>query len=146
MYKVTHVVSTLADDYPGFSVKITLSVDGVTRTTMVGSVATPLLYTPKAQFSINALNQLQATFWVEYDGNVEVTGLGAANYTVYDVNGTAVSGLTQTGITADVNGRFQITPVSASLLTDLTHYSVKVGIVVHGIEKVAYKGFTLLGT
>ena len=104
-------------------------------------------YEVKAQFSINALNQLQATFWAQStQGVVELTGLGTANYTVYDSNGTAVAGLTESGISADGNGRFKITPVSAALLTDLTHYSVKIGIIIHGTERVSYKGFTLLGT
>lgn len=146
LYKLGPIASLLGDDYPGYSVKMTLTVDGVIRSQMISSVSEQIQYRPKAQFSINASNQLQATFWLEYDSNIEISGLGTANYTVYDVNGTAVAGLTQSGITADVNGRFHITPVSATLLTDLTHYSVKVGIVSHGIERVAYKGFTLLGT
>ncbi len=146
IYKITQVASLLADDYPGFSVRITLTVDGVVRSQMISRVTDQIEYKAKAQFSINASNQLQATFWLEYDSNVEISGLGTANYIVYDVNGNAVAGLTQTGITPDVNGRFHITPVSAALLTDLTHYSVKVGILSHGIERVAYKGFTLLGT
>lgn len=103
-------------------------------------------YDVKAQFSINASNELKATFWVTANNDVRNFGLGVANYTVYDSAGVAVAGLTETGITADVNGRFQITPVSAILLTDLTHYSVKIGIVCDGLERVAYKGFTLLGT
>lgn len=146
IYKITNVTSLLADDYPGYSVRVTVVVDGVTHSQMISSASPPIEYKPKAQFSINASNQLQATFWVEYDSNVEVSGLGTANYAVYDVNGNAVVGLTQSGITPDVNGRFHITPVSAALLTDLTHYSVKVGVVAHGIERVSYKGFTLLGT
>ena len=146
IYKIAHVASLLEEDYPGFSVKMTVVVDCVTRSQMVSHTVQQVEYKPKAQFSINASNQLQATFWVEYDSNVETTALGAANYTVYDVNGTAVVGLTQSGITADANGRYHITPVSAALLTDLTHYSVKVGIVAHGVERIAYKGFTLLGT
>lgn len=146
IYKLGPIASTLPEDYPGFSVKMTVIADGVTRSQMLSYVSEPIEYKPKAQFSINASNQLQATFWLEYDSSVEVSGLGTANYTVYDVNGTAVAGLTQSGITADINGRFHITPVSAVLLTDLTHYSVKIGIISHGIERVAYKGFTLLGT
>lgn len=146
IYKITAIPSLLAEDYPGFSVKITLTVDGVSRSQFVASMSPPIEYKPKAQFSINASNQLQATFWLEHEGGVEISGLGTANYTVYDVNGNAVVGLTQSGITADVNGRFHITPVSAALLTDLTHYSVKIGILNHGVERVAYKGFTLLGT
>lgn len=103
-------------------------------------------YEPKAQFSINSANQFQATIWVTANGDVKTTNLGTASYQVYDVAGNLVSGLSQTGITADINGRFQITPVSAILLTDLTHYSVRIGVVVDGVERVSYKGFTLLGT
>lgn len=146
IYKITHIPSLLAIDYPGFSVRVTIVVDGVTRTQMISSSIQATEYRPKAQFSINASNQLQATLWIEHDSYVVTSGLGAANYTVYDVNGVAVAGLTQTGITADVNGRYQITPVSAILLSDLTHYNVKIGIVVDGVERIAYKGFTLLGT
>lgn len=147
IYKITHIASLLSLQYPGYSTKVTLTVDGTVRSQLIPHVVQEIEYRPKAQFSINASNQLQATFWLEYDSTVETSAaLGTANYTVYDVNGTAVVGLTQSGITADVNGRFKITPVSAALIADLTHYSVKVGIVAHGIERIAYKGFTLLGT
>jgi hypothetical protein len=104
-----------------------------------------LEYECKGTFSINALNQFQATLWAVADGVVKTTSLGTASYTVYDKDGVAVSGLSQTGITADVNGRFNTTPVSAALLTNLTHYTVKIAITVSGLERVSYKGFTLLG-
>ena len=146
IFKIAHVASLLEEDYPGFSVKVTVTVDGVSKSHMISQVSAPIEYRPKAQFSINASNQLQATFWLEYDSDIETAALGTANYTVYDANGNAVVGLSQSGITPDVNGRFHITPVSAALLTDLTHYSVKIGILSHGIERKAYKGFTLLGT
>lgn len=146
IYKITQLASTLADDYPGFTVKITITIDNITQSAMIARTAGAFEYKPKAQFSINALNQLQATFWVENNNVVELVGLGAASYTIYDVTGAAVAGLSQAGITADANGRYQITAVSAALLTDLTHYSARIGIVVHGVERVAYKGFTLLGT
>lgn len=146
MFKITAIPSLLVNESPGYSVLVTLTVDGTQRSQMISVSTATIFHLPKAQFSINALNQLQATFWLEYDSNVELTGLGTATYQVYDVNGAAVSGLTESGITADVNGRFHITPVSAVLLTDLTHYSVKVAITAHGVERVAYKGFTLLGT
>lgn len=147
IYKITHVANLLTGNYPGYSVRVTLSVDNTTRVEMFGIQANLPKYSVKGQFSINALNQLQAMFWLESDeGEVPLTGLGAANYTVYDANGTTVAGLTQSGISADVNGRYKITPVAATLLTDLTHYNVKIGIVINGAEKVGYKGFTLLGT
>lgn len=147
IYKITHTANLLTGNYPGYSVRVTLLVDNTTRVEMFAVQSNLPKYNVKGQFSINALNQLQAMFWLESDeGSVPVTGLGAANYTVYDAAGIAVSGLSQSGITADVNGRFKTTPVAATLLTDLTHYNVKIGIVINNAEKVAYKGFTLLGT
>ena len=145
IFKITHVPSSMVD-YHGFSVKVTIVVDGLTKTQIIPFTAPPTDYKPKAQFSINAANQLQATFWVEHDSTVTTSGLGNASYQVYDVNGIAVAGLSESGITADGNGRYKITPVSAILLTDLTHYSVKITISVFGIDRISYKGFTLLGT
>lgn len=147
IYVIAAVANLLTGEYPGYSVKVSLTVDGKVKTQMLGVTAERNVYTPKAQFSINALNQLQGSFWVQnIENGIQLTGLGTANYTVYDSSGAVVSGLTQSGITADVNGRFHITPVSATLLTDLTHYNVKIGVVVHGIERISYKGFSLLGT
>lgn len=147
VFKITAITNLLTGNYPGYSVRVTLTVDNTTRVEMFGIQADLPKYNVKGQFSINALNQLQAMFWLESDfGVVPTTGLGTANYTVYDANGSPVVGLSQSGITADANGRFKITPVAATLLTDLTHYNVKIGIVINGSEKVGYKGFTLLGT
>jgi len=147
IYKITAISNLLTGNYPGYSVRVTLVVDSVTRVEMFAIQSELPKHQVKGQFSINALNQLQAMFWLETNTGIVVTsGLGNANYTVYDSNGSSVVGLTQSGISADGNGRFKITPVSASLLTDLTHYNVKIGIVVNGAEKIAYKGFTLLGT
>lgn len=146
LFKISALSSLLAEDCPAFSVKVSVTVDGVLRSQIIGQRLTLPEYRPQAQFSINASNQLQATFWLASGDNIEISGLGTASYTVYDVNGNPVSGLTQSGITPDVNGTFHITPVSAALLTDLTHYSVKVSILAHGVERVSYKGFTLLGT
>lgn len=147
VYKITSIPSLLGSDIGGYSVKVTINIDSVNRSEMLGIQSKIIEYQPKAQFSINALNQFQGTLWLaKENATIETAALGTANYTVYDSSGVAVVGLTQSGITADVNGRFAITPVSASLLTDLTHYSVKIGIVANGIERIAYKGFTLLGT
>lgn len=147
IYKITAITSLLSEDFPGYSVRVTMVVDSVTRVEMFAVQGTIPNYEVKAQFSINASNELEATFWAQSsNGKVQTSNLGAANYTVYDSSGNAVLGLTQSGITADVNGRFIITPVAATLLTDLTHYSVKIGIVINGSEKTSYKGFTLLGT
>jgi hypothetical protein len=146
VFKITAIASTLGTNYRGYTVKVTVTVDNVQRSELIPVYGRIPTYETHGQFAINASNQFQATLWATVDGIVKTgAALGAANYTVYDAGGIAVAGLTQSGITADANGRFQITPVSAVLLTDLTHYSVKIGIIVDGVERISYKGFTLLG-
>ncbi len=145
-YKITPAASSLTSDLSFYVVRVSITVDGVLRSEYLPILGKIPAYEAKGQFSINALNQFQTTLWATVDGIVKTgAGLGIANYTVYDAAGVAVSGLTQSGLTADANGRFQTTPVSAVLLTDLTHYSVKIGIVVDGVERISYRGFTLLG-
>lgn len=145
-FKITPMPSILVLGLEFYVAKVTITIDAVPRSDYLTINGERSTYAVKAVFSINASNQLQATLWASSDGTV-VTGarLGAANYTIYNSAGAAVAGLTQSGISADGNGRFLITPVSAALLTDLTHYTAKIGIVVDGVERVAYKGFTLLG-
>jgi len=147
VFVITPVSGITQAALQNYSGRFVVEVDGINRTSIIPLTKALVNQQVKATFSINALNQLQATFWVETsDGIVQTANLGNANYTVYDKDGVAVVGLTQSGISSDLNGRFQITPVSAALLTDLTHYNVKVGIVVEGTEHIAYKGFTLLGS
>jgi hypothetical protein len=146
LYEITPIASSLNLDLNNYYVKVTVTIDSVLRNYFLPILGKIPKYESKAVFSINGANQLQATIWAVGD-NLVVSGarLGTANFTVYDSSGVAVAGLTQSGITADVNGRFITAPVSATLLTDLTHYTVKVGVVVDGLERVSYKGFTLLG-
>ena len=75
---------------------------------------------------INASNMFEATFWINLHGNRADTNLSTAIYRVRDKAGNLVSGLTESGITADVNGYFHITAVSAALIYDLTHYVFEV--------------------
>jgi len=146
LYQITPVASVLNPDLNNYYVKVTTTIDNISRVHYLPILGSVPEYESKAVFSINGANQLQATLWAVAD-NIVISGsrLGTASYTVYNSAGTAVVGLTQSGITADSNGRFIITPVSAALLTDLTHYTVRIGITVDAIERVSYKGFTLLG-
>lgn len=146
IFTITNIASLLPANQLGYSVKISITIDGVLRSSLLSINSKIPSYEAHAVFAINALNQFQGTLWATTDDLVKMgSGLGAANYTVYDSVGAAVVGLTQSGLTADVNGRFTLTPVSATLLTDLTQYTVKIGIVVDGVERISYKGFTLLG-
>lgn len=147
IFKITAVTSLLSKAYESYSVRIVINVDSIDRSELISIQGKVPEYESHAVFSINASNLLQATLWATVDDDVKSgSGLGLANYTIYDSSGVAVVGLTQSGIAADGNGRFIITPVSAALLTDLTHYTAKVGIIVDGVERICYRGFTLLGT
>ena len=145
IYEITPVASTLAEDLSHYVVKITAIADSVPRTSYLPIIGKVPDYRCKAIWSINALNQLQGSLFIEVDGEQRTTGLGTASYQILNSSGTAVSGLTQSGITADSNGYFHITPVSAVLLTDLTHFLGKITITCDGKTRTATKGFTLLG-
>lgn len=130
-----------------YIVRYTVVAHGEVRSNNVIFEPGTTTYTCRATFSINALNQLEATFWST--ANEQLTNpliLGTAAYQIYDKNGVVVAGLNQTGITADANGFYHITPVSAVLLTDLTHYTAKITISIAGQDRVAVRGFSLLGT
>lgn len=134
------------DASQAYIVQVTCTVQGVIRKHNIVIDANPTQYTNRATFSINASNMLEATFWsTRNDVLTDPALLTTASYQIYDKTGAAVAGLSQTGITPDVQGLFHITPVSAILLTDLTHYSAKVTIGTAGQDRVTIKGFTLLG-
>jgi hypothetical protein len=129
-----------------YIVRYTIIVHGEARSHNVIFTPGTTTYTCRSTFSINAANQLEATFWSTINDQLtDPALLGTASYQVYDKLGNAVVGLSQSGIVADVNGFFHTTPVSAALLSDLTHYTVKLTINIAGSNRVVAKGFSLLG-
>lgn len=93
--------------------------------------------------NINASNQLEATFWINMNGSRVDSNLGSASYRIRDKDGVSVSGLTESGIAADVNGYYQITPVSAALIYDLTHFVMEIEIPVDGVETASSIGLVI---
>lgn len=93
--------------------------------------------------NLNASNQLETTFWINRNGERVDSNLGTAAYRIRDKVGNLVSGLAQTGITPDVNGYFHITPVLASLIYDLTHYTMEIEIDVDGVERASSIGLVI---
>lgn len=104
-------------------------------------IADPV-YEARGIFSINAANQLQGTLWVVKNGQVMTTLIGDASYQIFDKDGTSIA-ISESGIAADVNGQYIITPVIATLITDLTHYVVKVTIEADTEDRINYLGITL---
>lgn len=147
LYKITPVASVLNTDLTFYSVKVSITVDGVLRSDFLPLMGKIPAYECFATVSVNALNQFQATLHCEADGKVKKgSGLGTGSYQIYDSAGNTVVGLSQSGITADANGRFIITPVSAALLTDLTHFTMTIKIFADGVERESIMGFSRLGT
>lgn len=134
------------DTTQAYIVKVSTEVGGEVLSANIPTGNDAMSFDTRAGLSINASNQFEASFWaVRNDQQAPAATLGTASYTVYDKAGVAVSGLTESGITADVNGYYHITPVSAALLTDLGHYKIKVSINVQGQLRVNTHVFTLLG-
>lgn len=78
----------------------------------------------RSVWSINASNQLQGTIWAVRNGELIEVDLVSAAYEFFDKTGAAI-GLSQTGIAPNSESFFITTPVSAALLSDLSHYTVK---------------------
>lgn len=95
------------------------------------AIGTPVIvggvYESRAVFSINASNQLEATFWATKNGDHIDSDLGTASYTIYDKDGNTI-GITESNIIADSQGFYHIEAVGAEAILDLTHYTVKIEI------------------
>lgn len=139
---ITPVANTLNQSLDHYLVKISIVCDSATRVRYVPLVQKIPSYKCHGVFSLSSSNQFQGTLWASADGITKTSGLGTASYTVYDASGAAVAGMTQSGISADGNGRFIITPIASSLV-DLTHYTIRVAITVDGILRTSYVGLTL---
>ena len=143
-FEIAPVASVLDLDNNFYAAKVTIAVDGipVSYNLPVMSSAAGNQYEPRAVFSINALNQLQGTLWITQDSELYSANLGTASYTIYDKNGSLV-GISESGITADANGYFDITPVNATAIQDFTHYVVKITINAAGKVRNGTIGITL---
>lgn len=142
-FKITPVASTLGDSLEHYIIEVTIDADSVNRVDNIPLIQKSVVYKCHSVFSINGSNQLLGTLWASIDDEMAgASSLGTAAYTIYDATGAVVPGMSQSGIVADSNGRFIITPV-ASTLADLTHYTVKVSITVDGQLRISNKGLTL---
>ncbi len=101
----------------------------------VGAVAE--IYEARAGVSVQS-NLFYANFFLVKNGVVVKSLLGTAEYRVFDRNRALVSGLSETGLTADAEGLYKITPVAATNLVDLNHYLLEVTISYDGQDRVNY--------
>ena len=143
-YEITPVNSVLDLDNTYYTVKVTIFVDGIAivYNLPITYAEAGQQYEPRAVFSIDASNQLQATIWITKNGEQLNSNLGTASYTIYNKDGIAL-GISQSGIVADVNGLFKITPVLATALVDLNHYTVLLTVVADGATRKGAIGITV---
>lgn len=94
------------------------------------------IYEPRCGASIDG-NMLYLNFFLHVNGQQVKTNLGDAEYRVFNRSGSLVSGLSQTGMSANAEGIYTATAVSAASMLDLNHYLVEVTIGYGGTDRVA---------
>jgi hypothetical protein len=146
-FTITPVASILDLTANFYTVKATIVVDSLPRNNYLSITGTSettggVVYEPRAVFSINASNQLQTSLWITKDGEQLNSGLGTASFTIYDKAGVAV-GISQSGLTANGNGVYTSSPVSAANILDLTHYVVLIEVSVDSDIKKGAVGITV---
>jgi hypothetical protein len=143
-FEITPVPSVLDFEHSFYAAKVTITIDSVPITYTLPVMQQPSLphYETRAVFSINPINQLQGTLWVVNDSGRVTDQLQTATYRIRDKNGALV-GISQSGILPDAQGFYIINPVSASILTSLTHYTVEIEITAHGSLRVGCVGLSI---
>lgn len=116
---------------------ILISSTAYQGTFQTGTVETDPVYQICCSGTINASNQWVGTIWVHKNGDRVDSNLGDAAYRFRNADGSLVSGMSETGITPDVNGYFEIAPVSAALIYDLTSYLLEVDVSVDDVSLTA---------
>lgn len=94
------------------------------------------IYEARCGASIDS-NLLYLNFFLHVNGVQVKSGLGDAEYRVFNRSGAVVGGLSETGLSANAEGIFTASAVSAASLMDLNHYLVEVTISYGGSDRVS---------
>lgn len=113
----------------------------VSQSLPAAAVSSANVYEAFAGLGIDGDNMLHGDLWVTLNGDPLVSGLGTASITIYDDADAVV--LTQTGLTANVNGVYLMTPVLATNLTAFELYRIKVQITHNSIFRTSYGVVTI---
>ena len=144
-YEIAPIPSILDLEHNFYAAKTTVVVDGIpvtyTLPVTYGLSSLPI-YEPRAVFSINPLNQLEGTIWVTRNGERLTSAIGTAAFTIYDKDRNPV-GISQSGLTANGNGYYKTTAVSAATLAALTHYTVSIQVTANGELRSGAVGLTI---
>ena len=94
-----------------------------------------------AVLSIDPANNLEGRFYLLGDGKAVKTLLGTADFSIYDESETIIPSFTQTGISANANGVYTLSPVTAVSLDPFTNYRCRIAIIHNSIVHESYVGF-----
>ncbi len=132
-YEIAPVPSVLNLDNTYYTVKVTIFVDGIDITynlPITYPEAGPV-YEISSVFSINALNQIEGSFWVNKNGEKLNSSLGNGSFSIRDKNGSLI-GISQNTISSNAQGIYSITPAIATNILDLNYYTVEIEIIADG--------------
>ncbi len=143
-YAIDPVPSTLNLDNSYYTVKVTIRVDGldITYNLPITYPEAGPVYEVRSVFSVNAINQIEGSFWVLKNGEMITTSLGLASFAIRDRSGTAI-GISQSGIAANAYGIYAITPALATNILDLNYYTAEISIVADGVARVGVSGIVV---
>lgn len=136
-YAQTYYVGVRAVDAVGNRETNTVSDSEVSTGVLVGSVR----YECVAVLSINPANELEGRLYLLGDGKSVKTGLGTADFSIYDESETILPAFTQTGLTANGNGVYTLTAATAASLDPFTNYRCRVVINHNSTAIESYVGF-----
>lgn len=94
-----------------------------------------------AVLSIDPANNLEGRLYLHGDGKAVKTLLGSAEFHVYDETDTIIGAFSQTGLTANANGVYTLSPVTAATLDPFTNYRCRVVITHNSLAIESYVGF-----
>jgi len=135
----TYYVGVRAVDAVGNMETNTTSLSAISLGVLSGEIH----YECFATLSVNASNELQGFLFLNGDGKAIKTLLGTANFSIYDESDTIMGVFTQTGLTANANGIYLLTPVTAVSLDPFTHYRARIVIVHNSVSIESYVGFII---
>lgn len=136
---ITYYVGVRAVDAVGNRETNTVSDSEVSS----GVLASAVKYECIALLSVSESNELQGELYLHGDGKAVTSLLGTASFSVYDETDTIIPAFTQTGIAANGNGVYTLTPVSATTLDPFTHYRARIIIVHNSLNIETYAGFII---
>lgn len=133
----TYHVGVRAVDAVGNRETNTVSDSEISTGVLVGSIK----YECVAVLSINPANELEGRLYLLGDGKSVKTGLGTADFSIYDESETIIAAFTQTGLTANGNGVYTLGAVTAVTLDPFTNYRCRVVITHNSTAIESYVGF-----